>query len=367
MKRIFIIVAFALFLSGSVATAEELIIEASGEYVMDSRLDETPASATARAREEAKRAAVERAGVYVYTYSKTIDFELDEDIVQTVAARLLKIQSESSDVEVVEKNLLKFIVTIKALVDELNEADLKSMTKDRQALEMLTRQNLELQEKYDALNKQMKRYRDEFDNADAAQKVEIKKAVALNAEKFAAVDEVIKGNDFAAKKNFSQAMTAYDTAIRLDAQFAEAYNNRGIVKYELGQFSAAIEDYTLAVHIKPNYADALNNRGNAYANIEQFKNAERDLLAALKLNDKSAAAHNNLGSVYLSQKKFDDALKEYSRAIQIYPKYAEAYYNRAIAYYANGNLINALLDLKQALKLQPDDDAIKNFYEKINR
>ena len=250
MKKFFTIaVALAVFLSGSVAVAKELLIEASGEYVMDSRLDETPASATARAREEAKRIAVEKAGVYVYTYSKTINFELDTDVVQTIAARLLKIQDESSNIDVVEKNLLKFTVTIKALVDELSEADLKAVMKDRQSLEMLTRQNKELQEKYDALNKEMARYRNEFDNADDAKKAEIKKAVTRNIEKFSVIDEVVKGNGFSLRKDYAQALTAYDTAVRLDSQLAEAYNNRGIVKYELGQFSAAIEDYTQAIRL----------------------------------------------------------------------------------------------------------------------
>ena len=83
-----------MIFSTSTALANERLIEASGEYVMDSRLDETPASATARAREEAKRAATEKAGVYIKSYSKTIDLVLDTDEVRTIAARLLKIQDE---------------------------------------------------------------------------------------------------------------------------------------------------------------------------------------------------------------------------------------------------------------------------------
>ena len=90
MKKFFLlIVVLTIILSNSTSLASEKLIEASGEYVMDSRLDETPASATARAREEAKRAAVEQAGVYIQSYSKTIDLELVEDEIESVAARLL--------------------------------------------------------------------------------------------------------------------------------------------------------------------------------------------------------------------------------------------------------------------------------------
>ena len=77
MKIFFtIIIALTLILSTSTSFASEKLIAASGDYIMDSRLDETPASATNRAREEAKRAAVEQAGVYLQTYSKMLDLEL---------------------------------------------------------------------------------------------------------------------------------------------------------------------------------------------------------------------------------------------------------------------------------------------------
>ena len=366
-KFLTIIAALTIILSSSISAANERLIEATGNYIMDSRLDETAASATARAREEAKRAAVEKAGVYLQSYSKMVDLELDTDEVQTVAARLLKIQEESSNVEVVENNLLKFTVTIKALVDDLSDADLKAIMQDKQTLEELTRKNKELQEKYDALNREMEKYRNDFDKATDAQKADIKKGVARNVERFSAVDEFAKGNEFAFRKDYGQALTAYDAAIKLDPQLAEAYNNRGIIKYELGQFPSAIADYTTAIKLKANYFNALNNRGNAYTTLEQYQSAERDLKAALKLNDKSAAAHNNLGSVYYSVKNFDAAIKEFTRAIQLNPNFAEAFYNRAVTYYRQGNLIQSLTDMKKARELKSDDAEIKALLEKISR
>ena len=368
MKNFFtIVVALTLILINTTALASEKLIEASGSYVMDSRLDETPASATARAREEAKRSAVEKAGVYLQNYSKMIDFELKVDEVETVAAGLLKIQNESSNIDVVENNLLRFTVTIEALIDELSENDLKALLQDKQSLEELTRKNKELQEKYDELNRQMKQYREKFDGADAAQKEEIKKDVALNSEKFAAVNEFAKGNEFSFRKDYEQALASYDRAISLNPQLAEAYNNRGVIRYELEQFSAAIEDYTQAIKLKSNYVDALNNRGNACAAVGQLQNAERDFRAALKLNDNSAVAHNNLGNVHLSRKNFDEAVKEYTRAIELYQNYAAAYYNRAVVYYSQGNMVKALLDLRQSINLNPSDTRTKAFYEKISR
>ena len=366
MKKFFaLVIALVVVLSASSSFAAEKLIEATGEYVMDSRLDETPASATARAREEAQRAAVEKAGVYLQSYSKMINLAVEEDEVRTVAARLLKIQSESNEVEVIEKNLLKFTVTIKALVNDLDDAALQSIMNDKRSLEELTRKNKELQERYDELNRQMKNYRREFDSANETERVEIKREVARNAEKFSAVDELAKGNEFSLRKDYARALLAYDAAIKLDSQLAEAYNNRGIVKYELGQFSAAVEDYSAALRLKPNYANALNNRGNAHAALNQFQDAANDLQEALRLNKNSAVTHNNLGSVYFSQKIFDAAVNEYSRAIQINPRFAEAFYNRAAAQYALGNYARALEDAQRAAELNPNDSDARALCRKI--
>lgn len=368
MKNFFgLIVALAMILGCSTSFAAEKLIEASGEYVMDTRLDETTASATARAREEAKRNAVEKAGVYLKSYSKMIGLELVEDEVETVAARLLKVQEESSNIEVIENNLLKFTVTIKALVDDLSDADLKSLVRDRQALDDAARKYKALQEEYDALKIQMEQLKSEFNSANDAQKEEIKKQVARNSKNFSAVDATARGNEFYFAKNYAKALEAYDEAVMLNPNYAEAYNERGIVKYELGQYAEAVSNYTMAIKLRANFVDALNNRGNAYLALGQFQNAAQDLQAALKLNDNNAICHNNLGTVYYSLKNFDAAIQEYTRAIRLNPACAEAYYNRGAIYYGQKKYAEALADVKMSLSLNLSDNATRDLYEKILR
>lgn len=368
MKKFFgLIVAAALILNCSTSFAAEKLIEASGEYVMDTRLDETFASGTARAREEAKRNAVEKAGTYLRSYSKTIDLELVEDEVETVASRLLKIQNESSNVEPAGENLLKFVVKIKALVDDLSDADLKAMVQDKQSLNDAARKYKALQDEYDALKAQMEQLKREYDSANDTRKVEIKKRVARNSKNFSAVEATARGNDFYFAKNFAQALAAYDEAVMLNPNYAEAYNNRGIVKYELGQYEAAISNYTMAIKLRQNFVDALNNRGNAYMAVGRLQDAAQDLQAALKLNDNNAACHNNLGSVYHLLKNFDAAIREYSRAIQINPAYAEAYYNRGAIYYGQKKYAEALADVKKSMSLNLSDNATLDLYGKILR
>ena len=389
-----------MLLSASTALAEQRIVEADGSYVMDSRLDETPASATARAREDAKRNAVEKAGVYVKSYTKVIDLELTEDEINTVAAQFLQVLEEKSSVAVVRENLLEFTVHIKALVDDSDPARLRSMMEDRQQLEVMAAQNRELQAKYDELKKQMESLSRDYDSASSSQRKEIKRAAAANDESFKAMQELEAGNAHYLRGDYEQALASYNRAIELDGRSADAYDNRGLTYYHLNRLSDAIadfnraielnssfayafnnrglarhalgnaddalNDYSRALTLNPKFAAALNNRANAYFALEQYGNAENDLNAALSIDRTNAAAHNNLGSVYFATDRFDEALREYSEALRLKSNYAEAYYNRGCVYYRQGRYAEALSDARQAAALEPGDTAFRDLVARSN-
>ncbi len=328
MKKIFGITILIFALSCQIVFAKQEIIEASGSYIMDSTLDETPASATARAREEAKRAAIEKAGVYLQSYSKMVNLELEYDEVKTVAAQLLQIQDEQRKIEPFEDNLLKFTVTIKALVDTNDEERLKTIMQDKNNLEEATERYKKLQAEYDALKNQMEQLKKNYNPANVA---EIKKSVAQNNKFFDALLEMEQGNNFYFQKNYQSAIQAYSRAINLNPNFAEAYNNRG----------------------------------NSFFQLQNFSQAAQDLQIAVKLNNFDARIHNNLGSAYLLQNLYDAAINEYSQAINLNQNIFTFYYNRALAYCYKNNFQAALPDAKRAMQLNPASVEAKNLYNQI--
>lgn len=328
MKKIFILTILIFALSCQIVFAKQEIIEASGSYIMDSTLDETPASATARAREEAKRAAIEKAGVYLQSYSKMVNLELEYDEVKTVAAQLLQIQDEQRKIEPFEDNLLKFTVTIKALVDTNDEERLKTIMQDKNNLEEATERYKKLQAEYDALKNQMEQLKKNYNSANVA---EIKKSVAQNNKFFDALLEMEQGNNFYFQKNYQSAIQAYSRAINLNSNFAEAYNNRG----------------------------------NSFFQLQNFSQAAQDLQIAVKLNNFDARIHNNLGSAYLLQNLYDAAINEYSQAINLNQNIFTFYYNRALAYCYKNNFQAALPDVQHAMQLNPASVEAKNLYNQI--
>ena len=57
--------------------------------------------------------------------------------------------------------------------------------------------------------------------------------------------------------HFEGAISDYDQAIRLDPEYANAYNNRGNAKSDLGKHFEAISDYDQAIRLAPNHAEVL--------------------------------------------------------------------------------------------------------------
>ena len=58
------------------------------------------------------------------------------------------------------------------------------------------------------------------------------------------------------------AVHAYDKAIQLKPDYAEAHNNRGTALKDLDRLDEAVASYDKAIQLKPDFAGAHSNRGN---------------------------------------------------------------------------------------------------------
>lgn len=120
-------------------------------------------------------------------------------------------------------------------------------------------------------------------------------------EKWRGIAKVAEGDDddLAARAWFSigylfqekgkpgEAIAAYDEALRLKPDLAEAYNNRGNAKSSLGQREAAIADYDEAIRLNPDYGTASFNRGLEYVVLNDKDAARRDFGKARDLARKA--------------------------------------------------------------------------------
>ena len=159
----------------------------------------------------------------------------------------------------------------------------------------------------------------------------------------------------AALKQYTAAIADYDTAIRLKPDYALAYRNRGAAKANLmKQYAAAIVDYTQAIRLNPDDAATYYNRGLAKAALKQYFAAVADYDTAIRLNPDFALAYHNQGLAKAALKQYAAAIVDYTQALRLKPDYALAYYKRGIAKYNLKQYAAAIVDYTQALRLDPD-------------
>ena len=86
--------------------------------------------------------------------------------------------------------------------------------------------------------------------------------------------------------------------LKLNPDYVNAYNNRGVIYVGKGDFDLAIKDYTTAIELNPQLAPVYYNRGEVWLRLKKWKEAKVDLTAAKDMGvDIIAAFHNFYGDV----------------------------------------------------------------------
>jgi tetratricopeptide (TPR) repeat protein len=163
----------------------------------------------------------------------------------------------------------------------------------------------------------------------------------------------VRGNEAREKKDYDLAIANYTEAIRLNPQYADAYNSRGLAYRNKGDYDRAIADCTEAIRLNPQYADAYNNRGLAYYYKKDYDRVIGDYNEVIRLNPQFAIAYNNRGVAYYYKKDYDRAIADYTEAIRLNPQDAIAYTHRGNAYYYKKDYDRAIADCTEAIRLNP--------------
>ena len=119
------------------------------------------------------------------------------------------------------------------------------------------------------------------------------------------------GDELLNLRRYEAAVKSYSDAIKVNPNYAEAYNGRGFGKYNLRMFREALADYNQALLIKPNFVPSLNNRGILLTNVQQYKQALSDFNQALFLQANNVEILNNprvqLSNGVLKSKKMPES------------------------------------------------------------
>lgn len=123
-----------------------------------------------------------------------------------------------------------------------------------------------------------------------------------------------KGNKLKKQGLYTEAIKAYQKGRKIEPQnvsllfeLSEAYAN-------INELETAIELMDTAISINPNYPEFYNNRGLFYYKINKDEEAIKDYEQGIKLDSTQWSFYANLAMVYYHQDSFDKACEKIEKA-----------------------------------------------------
>ncbi|MBE8950600.1 MAG: tetratricopeptide repeat protein [Quinella sp. 3Q1] len=340
------LVITGFLLVNAVSHAE--IYTGEGSYVMSE--GENLGVSKERAKADAMRNASEKAGVYVRSYARSRNFELEEEIIETMTANIIKLVENPhfyplEEVDNLEGVLIR--VTVKVQIDD---SDINRwLNKDEQQkselvaqMEALRKANAEQERQIAELKRQLAN--NPQDKERITQKFENEDKIFLSNQK---VEEATR---FLDNGKYEDAIKLCNEALELNSDNELAYLRRGNAYYGLKQNERAIQDFNKALEFKQ-HEFMYTSRGNAYGNLGQYERAIQDYNKALQLNPNLADAYYNRGNVYARLGNFKQAIADVTKAIELNPNFAMAYHLRGLCYQELGDEEKVQADFAKAKQL----------------
>jgi tetratricopeptide (TPR) repeat protein len=138
-----------------------------------------------------------------------------------------------------------------------------------------------------------------------------------------------EGRQFRHLKQYTEALTAYEKALRLDPNDALAYGNKGYVLNKLERYEEALVACEQALLLNSKDVVAYVNKGQALNELERYEEALVACEQAIRLDPKNAATYVNKGYALNQLNLYEEALAAYEQAIRLNPNYALAFRNKA--------------------------------------
>lgn len=129
----------------------------------------------------------------------------------------------------------------------------------------------------------------------------------------------------------AEAVLAFQEAVRLDPDLAEAHFRLGLGYESLGKREEAESEYKKAVETYKKYLDdnrndpeAHYNLGQTYAGLSQYSDAIREYREATRLKEDDPDIFYDLGVAHTKLAQYDAAAVAFSKSLEIDPDYYRA-------------------------------------------
>jgi Flp pilus assembly protein TadD len=163
------------------------------------------------------------------------------------------------------------------------------------------------------------------------------------------------------KKDYPGAEKAFTDALKLDPEFVQSHNNRGVARMEAGRLEDAEADFD-AVLAGGNSAEKVNahfNKGLLAARRDRWEDAEREFSLVLVTDPHYTKASRERGIARLRREDFRGALDDLLKYLKDDPNDAVANYDAALCILTTGRRDVAARYMERVVSTAPDSDEAK--------
>ncbi|MFI5181726.1 MAG: tetratricopeptide repeat protein [Thermoanaerobaculia bacterium] len=163
------------------------------------------------------------------------------------------------------------------------------------------------------------------------------------------------------KKDYPAAEKAFSESLRINPDFLEARNNRGVTEIEMNRLDDAERDFQAVLDgpQSPERANAHYNLGLVYKKKSLWVDAEREFSLALADSSRMLRAGRERGLVRVQLENFRDALPDFLAYLKEDPTDIVSNYNAALCLLAVGRRDLAIRYMERAAKDPESDEGRK--------
>ena len=162
-----------------------------------------------------------------------------------------------------------------------------------------------------------------------------------------------EGNILQNSSHYEEALVAYERALQLDANYADAYDAMGDAYSSLHRYQEAFDAFHRAIQLDPTYAHAYEGKGHILYNRQRYQEALVAFERALQLDSDAVSAYHGKGDTLYYLSRYQEALLAYERAIRLDPTYASAFDGKSWTLWQLKRYDEALAAAEQSIRLDP--------------
>jgi len=271
-----------------------------------------------------------------YCFSQAVDSAKAESLLKELAESVCKC---ADTISVINKKKAQIADEISKCIDakvgayQLSDKLLSTdLTKDAKEVNGKKQVNISFNPNKDS--KEYKKYYWELERYLMANCDAVKEKIASNdhhnrhslSSNPAAVEIYNKGLDEAKKENYAKAIEYYQDALRIDSQFAFAWDNLGLSYRKQEMYDKAIEAYQQSLLVDPNGIMPLQNIAIVYQYKKEYNKAIEAYQKLALLDENNPEVFYGIGQVYTFYfQDLEKGLTNMCKAYNLYTKQKSPY------------------------------------------